>query len=174
MGKPRSGKDIEIDVDFIRLFNTHWDEVYRLCLRYCGNEDLSKDLTQNIFLSVWERGNTFEDEQSAWQYLAKAARYQVLNHLRNEKPREVITESTGSGNLIEANRYNPEDIYMTVEFAEEMTQRINLLAEPGRTMFLLSREQQLSYRQIAEQLGIAVKTVEKHMSQVLRILRQFQ
>lgn len=162
---------ISTDEAFTSLFDIHWNNVYQLCKRYCGNEAVAKDLTQNIFLSVWDRHLTFEDEQSAWQYLAKSARYQVLNHIRNQKPNVEATDDTITGDVIETNRYNPERIYLTAEFTRETSLKISMLAEPGKTIFLLSREQDLSYRQIAEHLGIAVKTVEKHMSRVLQNLR---
>lgn len=165
------GKDIQNDKAFVALFDVHWNEVYRICYRMTGDEEVSKDLTQNIFLSVWERGTTFSDPSSASQYLSKCARYQVLNHMRNQKTTIVADEYTGAENAVETNRYNPELQFIRVELNDQMNLRIASLPEPGKTIFLLSREQNLCYREIAASLNIAVKTVEKYITKSLKILR---
>lgn len=170
MGIQQTGIHLEKDKAFITLFNLHWNNVYRLCKHYAGDEAVAKDLTQEIFLSVYERKISFDCEQHAGQYLAKAARYRVLNYLRDEKRADSIeTEDP-----VETNRYNPETVYMATELQNRLTLQVSNLPEPSRTMFLLSREQEMSYRQIADQLGIAVKTVEKHMSRALRLLKTSQ
>lgn len=155
----------------IALFNRHWDEVYQFCLRFSNDEEAAKDLTQNIFLSVWERKIEFPDTQSASRYLNKSAKYQALNYLRNKKDTVEVNESVGFEGHSVTNRTNPESVYICAELSSEITLRITALAEPARTIFLLSREQELSYREIAEQMGIAVKTVEKHMTRALQKLR---
>jgi len=164
-------QDIDVDDAFNELFNSHWHGVYNLCLRYCAEEAVAKDLTQNIFMSIWEKKTTFQDKKSAEQYLSKSAKYQVLNYLRNKKDTVEANEHTGNQNSIETLRYNPESVYTCNELSRNINLQIETLPEPARTIFLLSRQQTKSYLQIADQLGISVKTVEKHMTRALRSLR---
>lgn len=164
---------LKIDVNdaFNELFNNHWNGVYQLCLRYCSSECVAKDLTQNIFLSIWERKITFEDTKSAEQFLSKSAKYQVLNYLRNKKDTVETTEYTGQQNPTEAYRYNPESVYICNELSREINMQVEILPEPAKTIFLLSRHQTMTYLQIAIQMGVSVKTVEKHMTRALRSLK---
>lgn len=167
----RSGRNIHTDRDFGDLFNRHWNGVYQLCLRYCADESAAKDLTQNIFLSVWERKITFDSSKSAEQYLSRSAKYQVLNYLRNKKITVETNEYTGNENLTEIYRYNPESVYTCNELSQKIDSRIEALPEPSKTIFLLSRHQAMSYLQIADEMGVSVKTVEKHMTLALKNLR---
>lgn len=164
-------QSIPTDHAFNELFNSHWNGVYQLCLRYCTNEFVAKDLTQNIFLSVWERKIRFKDKKSAAQYLSKSAKYQVLNYLRNKKDAVEIDESTGNKNAAETYRYNPDAIYTCNELSRNITIQIDTLPEPSKTIFQLSRYEAMNYLQIATQMGISVKTVEKHISRALRSLK---
>ncbi|MEO3402847.1 sigma-70 family RNA polymerase sigma factor [Mucilaginibacter sp. CAU 1740] len=170
-GKNRPGNHLAKDQAFIDLFNAHWAGVFQLCRRYTGDEVIAQDLTQEIFLSLLEREMNFETDTAAAQYLAKAARYKVMNYLRDRKVLEPATAETGATNRTETDRYNPETIYLASELAGQLALKIEALEEPARTMFLLNRQQEMSYREIAEQFGVAVKTVEKHMSRALRSLR---
>eukprot|EP01133_Synstelium_polycarpum_P011764 gene11764-13724_t len=167
----RFRRNINTDYAFVELFNRHWAAVYQLCFRYCADENAAKDLSQNIFLSIWERKIRFQDPKSAKQYLCKSAKYQVLNYLRNKKETIEIDEQAGKDNSTETYRYNPESVYTCNELSRIINDQIDALPEPSRTIFLLSRQQAMSYLQIAERMGISVKTVEKHMSRALRNLK---
>lgn len=106
----------------------------------------------------------------ASKYLARCTKYQILNFFRNKKQQEEITD-VNFGSEIEALRYNPEAMLLDKELSGELEVFISNLTEPTKSIFLLSREQQLSYKEIASELGIAVKTVEKHISRVLKEFR---
>ncbi len=158
------------ELEFADFFNLHWANVYGLALKLCRDESSAKDICQNIFSSIWTRGLSFGNEKEATSYLAKSTKYQVLNYFRDKKPSEELLEEhfqNGSEQL----RYNPETVLFQKELAEQFELQINALQEPSKTIFLLSREQNLSYKEIALAQGIAIKTVEKHISVALRQLR---
>ncbi|WP_073236115.1 sigma-70 family RNA polymerase sigma factor [Pedobacter caeni] len=171
MGRQVLSRNIQTDQAFKMLYRLHWSRVYSLCMRFCQDESAAKDMTQNIFLSVWDRGLEFPDDKSAEVFLTKAARFQVMNYFRDQKINIPTDEETGAGNRIETWRYNPETMFTLHEFKAEINSQVNALEEPTRTIFMLSRDQDKSYREISEELGIAVKTVEKHMSRALLKLR---
>ncbi len=156
--------------NFINFFNLHWGNVYGLALSKCGNDVIAKDICQDIFLSIWKREMIFENDVEASKYLARSTKYQVLNYFRNKKHHEEITDVNFSDG-VEALRYNPEAILLDKELSGELELFISNLEEPTKSIFLLSREQHLSYKEIASELGIAVKTVEKHISRVLKEFR---
>lgn len=128
-------------------------------------------MTQNIFVSVWERELVFPEPKAAEVFLSKAARFQVLKYHRDKKLKQPVTEQTGYEDKVEVLRYNPETLYTLKEFSLQIHDQVDALQEPGRTIFILSRMQEKTYREIGMELGIAVKTVEKHMSKALFQLR---
>ena len=166
-----SGRDISRDEAFNKLFNSHWNDVYHLCLNYSRDSDIAKDLTQSIFLSVWERNIELPDPQDASAYLFKAAKFQVLNYIRNQRNTVDVHDHVVENTLLDANRYNPEMLLISTEIGKSISVKIAELGEPTRSIFLMSREERLTYVQIANKMDIAVKTVEKHMTRALRQLR---
>jgi len=171
MGILPSGADISKDQAFSKLFERHWNEVYQFCLKYSRDNDVAMDLTQNIFLSIWERKLEFPNAGNASAYLLKAAKFQVLNYLRNKKNTVDITDLKVLKE-VPRNGYNPETLFISTEKTTEIAMQITALAEPTRSIFLLSREKEMSYRQIADEMDLAVKTIEKHISRALRQLRK--
>nr|WP_295927831.1 sigma-70 family RNA polymerase sigma factor [uncultured Dyadobacter sp.] len=151
--------------EFEALFRQTWNKVYQLCLRHCGDKDVAKDLTQNIYTSLWQRRIRFDDLAGAEKYLAKAARYQCVQHWRNTAPLAAISSA-------EPEVESPEELLLYQEFAHHARAAIDGIPEPSRSIFLLSREQEYTYHQIARERNISPKTVEFHISRVLRILRE--
>lgn len=148
------------EFEFANFFNQHWGNVFGVALKLCREEAIAKDICQNIFSSVWERGLSFENEGLAAAYLARATKFQVMNHFRDTKQNEELSEQYFQ-NGTEQLRYNPECIFFDKELNNQLDIQISSLKEPSRTIFKLSRERNLSYREIAAEQGIAVKTVEK-------------
>ena len=156
--------------EFVGFFNLHWAKVYSLALTMCANEAVAKDICQDIFLSIWTRSIIFENDLEATKYLARSTKYQILNHFRNKKNVEEISDLNYS-DITEIRRYNPESILLNKELALQLEMMIAKLEEPSKSIFMLSREQNLTYKQIADEMGIAVKTVEKHISRALKELK---
>lgn len=151
------------------VFQFYWKKVFLNCLFYAKDYNTAKDLTQNIFLDMWERNISFEDKESLNRYLTKCAKYQVLNYFRYTK-RNVILPTE---ELPDTPRhdYDPESLYSHKELNKHLEIAIDSLNEPSRTVFLMSRAEQLTYRAISTKLGISVSTVEYHMSKALSQLR---
>jgi len=156
--------------EFVGFFNLHWAKVYGLAFTMCTNEAAAKDICQDIFLSIWSRGLTFESDLEASKYLARSTKYQILNHFRNKKNVEEVTDINHTDQT-EIRRYNPESILLNKELTLQLEVMIAKLEEPSKSIFMLSREQNLTYKQIADEMGIAVKTVEKHISRALKELK---
>ncbi|WP_126974210.1 RNA polymerase sigma factor [Gynurincola endophyticus] len=169
MSSTGSNTNSEKEAFFQQLFKTYWKKVYNLCYLYTSDVGISKDLTQNIFLSLWERNFLLEDQDAIEKYLSRAAKYQVLNHFRKFKKVELTAVFTDN-NL--PSGHHPEDNIHYKEILTNIQQEIEALHEPARTIFKLSREKEMSYKEIALHLGLSIKTVEFHISKVLKRLRK--
>lgn len=158
----RSGNDVQ---EFEELFNTFWNRVYQLCLRYSQDEDAAKDLTQNIFSSVWQRNVQFDDYEHAEKYLSKAAKYQCVHYWRTRKDVATIP-------VPEQETESTEQQFLYTELLQQTRLAIDRIPEPSRSIFLLSRENEYTYQEIAHERNISPKTVEFHISKALRLLRE--
>jgi RNA polymerase sigma-70 factor (ECF subfamily) len=132
------------------------------------DEDTAKGMVQNIFLKLWERRETLNFSGSLQAYLYGAVYHECLNYIRHEKVKGnhqdhiayTMKNKTASDNGMEL-----------TDLKEKLQQALNDLPEKCRTIFQLSRFEELKYREIADQLGISVKTVETQMGKALKILR---
>lgn len=129
----------------------------------------AEDLVQDLFLSVFKRRHNLEITGSFAAYIFTALRFRIFNEMRSALIREKYMHW-----LVNATDQQVE-ICSTVE-ARFLNRQINRAVEElphkCRTVFVLSREQSLTYPSIAAQLSISVSTVEKHIVKALKRVRQ--
>lgn len=144
--------------------------MYAICFRYTQDADASKDMVQNIFITLWERDSAIPDEEGLQKYLSKAARYQILK--RNRTPDffhlEKLDETLPGSKGIE--HENPHQYTVYREMRTKIENEIALLKEPAKSVFILSYFHALSHKEIALRLGIAVKTVEYHLTRAKKFI----
>lgn len=142
-----------------------------MCHYYLKDPVTAKDLTQNIFLDMWERRITFDTRVDMEKYLTRCCKFQVLNYFRYTRRNQFFSVEDMPDDVVPD--YNRPDILLQYkEFEKRVDQQMERLVEPARTVFYLSRREYLSYKQIAAKLGISVSTVEYHISNCLRTLRK--
>lgn len=136
--------------------------------RYVGSAAGADDLIQDLFLAVWTRRATLEVRGSIRTYLFIAARNRALNHLKHERVEDRFRAAMlERSDALDASAPGESD-FLT---ALELQRAIDALPPRCRLVFTLSRQEDLSYSQIAVRLGISVKTVEVQMGRALRRLR---
>ncbi len=153
---------------FERLFRHWYPRLAEYALRLLDTRDAAEDAVQDVFVALWKGKAKLPDPQSLSGYLHRAVRNRALNQLRQRR-----TAGRWLSALDPEPRIQP-DADTGVEDQElDAAYRAALsdLAPRGREVFLLSRERGLSYPQIAETLGISVKTVETLMGRALQALR---
>lgn len=157
------------DDSFELLFKTHFKALHAYGMSILRDEQEAEEIVQQVFLKFWEKRNTLTIETSVKAYLYKSVYNDCLNHLRNFKTRlKYQGEAQRMTDLYE--RPASARVEMN-EFQSILNEAINELPEKCRTIFQMSRFEELKYREIAEKLGLSVKTVENQMSKALKILR---
>ena len=130
---------------------------------------VAEEIVQDVMLELWRRRESLAEESSPQAYLFQSTRNRSLNHIRHERVermgepfavREQAIEAPGPSRLIE------DEIRVALKRA------IHGLTERCREVFELSRTHNLRYAEIAQVLGISVKTVEAQMGKALRVLRE--
>lgn len=149
------------------MYNPH---VFHFISSLLYDKSLAEDLTQSVFLKIWEKHETIDPNQGFDAYLFTIARNLVYKETENRLLSECITQAL-SGQVSESDSLMEENID-----AESLREYINNLIEqlpPSRKeIFKLSRQQHLSYKEIAERLSISEKTVETQLYRALCFLKQ--
>lgn len=151
---------------FEALYRRYAAPLYQFAYRKLPVPHLVDDLLQEVFTNLYRKRLTLPEVGNIKAYLYSALRYRVLNELRNsllhlQHHQQIPTDGTTEA----PNTYDLQ--LLEKRFNETLEQ----LTERSREIFLLSRRDQLSYKEIADRLGISVKAVEKHMSKSLQVMR---
>src|SRR5690606_9756395 len=120
-----------------------------------------EDIVQNVFCSVWNDHKGVLMKQSILAYLSKSVINLSLNHIRAQKSRMRREENFAASVYQERNF--TEEIILLKELHIRVNEVIDALPAACRLVFVLSRYERLSYKEIAGKLNISVKTVENHM-----------
>ena len=131
-----------------------------------GDSELATDIAQDVFLKVWEKKlDVFENREMG--LLVKIANDMVVSNYRK------VQNGQKFQNSIQHHQDNitPEDNMLYNELNREYEKALNDLGENERVTFLMNRVEGLKYTEIAQQIGISVKAVEKRMSKALEFLR---
>lgn len=137
--------------------------------RVLHDPGVAEELSQDVFLELWRRRESLAPDSSVAGYLMQAVRNRSLNHLRHlqvQQKSAVYVEA-----LSEPTEYADADT-QAGELQDAIRSAIDALPPRTREVFLMSRERNLRYSEIAEQLGVTVKAVEANMSRALRQLRE--
>lgn len=152
---------------FENVFKTYFNGLHSYAMSIVKNEATAEEIVQNVFFKLWERNSRLQVHQSVAAYLYRAVYNESLNHLRHNKVKDTHQRHTFR-NSNEGENSDPSTLR---ELQQKIDSTINELPEQCRTIFQMSRYEDLKYRNIADKLGISVKTVENQMGKALRILR---
>lgn len=152
---------------FKRFFGTYFDQVRNYLYYNCGDKELSTDIAQEVFLKVWEKKFDISDERIKG-LLYKMAKEMFISQYRKSMVERKYLESLKFN-------YEDSDVDTSLEFRELTERYETVLAQlpvTQREVFLMSRNEEMKYSEIAERLNIGVKAVEKRMTQALATLRK--
>jgi RNA polymerase sigma-70 factor (family 1) len=152
--------------EFREIFDKHYDAVRNFLYYKLGDIDLAEDLAQEVFMKAWEKRDTIVVD-TAHHLLFTIANHLAINHFKSAKVRFEFKLKDQSTQI---NQESPEYEMEKEEFAKELQEAIASLPEKQRTVFLMNRIDELTYREIAQRLEISVKAVEKRMHEALEHL----
>ncbi|MDX8340609.1 RNA polymerase sigma factor [Draconibacterium sp. IB214405] len=152
--------------DFKKLFDEHFEQVRSYLFFRSGDTELATDIAQETFLKIWEKQH-FIDETRVKGLLFKIANDLFASYYRKEKRSFEFFKHYKP----EEKSSTPEEALVFTQMKENYNQALERMPEKQRTVFLMSRVDQLTYNEIAEMVGVSVKAVEKRMKLALNFLR---
>lgn len=156
-----------IEGAFVEIYTRYWKLLYTTAYNVTQDEYAAKGVVQDVFLELWRRRNE-ADILRLKPYLQQAARYRILRLIRSQKTGKQFNNRLVA--VIADIIFHRPLLFKEQEFLPG-----NILAtlpDDCGIVFKLSREEQLTYKQIAAELNISEKTVEKKMSTCLAVFRE--
>ncbi|MBP1663805.1 MAG: polymerase sigma-70 factor, expansion family 1 [Bacteroidetes bacterium] len=151
---------------FSTQFNLYYRPLCLYALRLLDDTDEAEDVVQDTFAALWEKRETRIEIADMKSYLYTAVRNNCLMKLRTKKEFDDVNELQ----LVDENIQN-EDI-ARAELEAKLWKMIDELPERQREIFLMAKRDGMAYKEIAEETGLSVKTVENHVTRALKSLRQ--
>lgn len=152
---------------FKEIFNNHFDEVRNYIYYRSGNTELATDIAQDTFVKLWEKQFIITDGK------IKGLLFKIAGDLFISSYRKQKTAMNFSLNMKpQDSDITPEEQLQFKELQASYNNALASLPDKQRVVFLMSRMEELKYREIAERLEISVKAVEKRMKNALEYLRQ--
>lgn len=157
------------DRAFEQLFKSHYTALHAYANVILKDEDTAEEIVQAMFMKFWEKRELLNIQTSLKAYLYKCVYHDCLNHLKHEKIKMKHQEYTY--HTMDTHHEAASARVELTELQKKLGVALNELPEQCRTIFQMSRFEELKYREIADQLGLSIKTVENQMGKALRVLR---
>lgn len=152
-----------------RALKKIFDENYSPLCNYANaivkDKHMAEDIVQTVFIQLWENEKIFHLETPE-SYLLKCVRNKCINHLkRPQRKNEILMEVLPDIGKEEKQSLKDEDIMALLHFFADK------LPPKMRQVFLMSRQQGMTYKEIAQDLDVSIKTIENQMGSALKKLR---
>jgi RNA polymerase sigma-70 factor (ECF subfamily) len=152
--------------EFSALFTTHFEDLRKYLLYRSGNEDVATDLAQETFMVIWEKRMTI-DPKKVKGLLFKIGGDLFISQYRKQQ----VAFNFFQAFQPDHQSLTPEDEINFQELKKTYDAALKSMPEKQRTVFLMSRVDELKYKEIADQLDLSVKAIEKRMTQALDHLK---
>lgn len=160
--------DRDTEVEFEKVFKANFKNLHSYAYTIVHDDVMAEEMVQNVFCRLWEKREQIQIRESVGAYLYRSVYHESLNYLKHLKVRDayqtyVINQMADSNNAA----YEIE----LSELEDRLDVALKELPEKCRTIFQMSRFEELRYQEIADKLDIPVKTVENQMGKALKLLR---
>lgn len=153
------------------LFDKYYVELCKLSFKYVGRTDVAEDVVQDVFINIWNKRNTLNYTGAIKPCFIRSVINASINHVQSKFVRQNRVDEDEA--LHNPTNYNQHDALVSQELDQLLKTAIEQLPDKCRAIFVLSRFSGLSYKEIADQLKISVKTVETQISIALKRIHDF-
>ena len=153
---------------FNELYYRYWKKLYNIIYGKLKSSESSEELVQDLFISLWLKREQLVIHTSFSAYISMAARYLAMKKMQADKVHYTYLNNLDTQELQEN---STERVVFLSNLQESFEKEVTNLPDKCRQVFMLSRKDNLSTREIASRLQISEKTVENQIGKALRIMR---
>lgn len=150
-----------------KIFRAYYTFICRAVYRVIPDSVLTEDIAQEVLLEIWRKRHSLQIKSSLKAYLRRSAINKTLNYIRDNK---VKLEDEEKMPVLESKISGAQQQLEADDLQALINKTIDELPERCRMVFVLSRFEDMTYREISEHMNISIKTVENQMSKALKYL----
>jgi len=154
---------------FKDLFDKYSKKLYYFSLRYLRDKEESEELVQTVFINLWIHRKSLREDMPVKSYIYRSAVNYIFNQLKKRANHAKFMDSELSKCEISSNLTYEQVLFNDME--RSINSIIETLPLQQKTIFILSRYENLSHQEIAEKLDLSVRTVENQVFRALKIIR---
>lgn len=159
------------------IVKNRYSYFYRLACTYVRDEEMAKEIVQDVFIKLWEGSASLDDDTVLDSFLATLVRNKSIDYIRSRKLQlqkqeeysQACMDDTEGEYWVEHSKlcdYSYDDLLLKAQSV------IAELPEQTRNVFIMHRMEGLKYKDISEKLGVSSKAIEYHMSKALKMLKE--
>lgn len=159
------------------IFDRYYQGLLRFAVSYTEDSHIAEDLVQDSFIIFWEKYRNLEEESNIHALLVRIVKFKVWAYVEKQRQRIIIEKSIYDDvvremdlKLSSLDSIDTTSLYIN-EVHKIIKDTLQGLPELTREIFLLSREEYLTNKEIAEKINLSEKSIEYHISKTLKLLR---
>lgn len=156
------------DQAFGVLYERYFPLLFIYARKIIADEEVVKDLLQDVFVSLWSK-TPLAINRSFSSYIYAAVRFQLFDYMDKQKVRNGYADSLQ--HFLDQGEYSTDNYLLEKELQQQIEKEIMNLPPKMREIFILSRQEEKSYEEIAKQRNVSLNTVRKQVSNALKIMR---
>lgn len=154
------------------LFKLYYTRLTLFANRFLNDIAVSEEIVSDLFVMLWENGHEICFKGNVSSYLFKSVQNKCLNYLKHQKIENLYVNYLERQRLLDEVLFTAESRYLEKEMAHQINIAMESLPEKCREIFMMSRFDHLKYKEIASQLNLSPKTVERQIGIALDKLRK--
>jgi RNA polymerase sigma-70 factor (ECF subfamily) len=155
---------------FQLIFDKHRNRIYKTAIKFLKSPIIAQDVVQDVFLKLWFERNNLNENKPIEAWLYTVAKHNILNKLRKIANDWKAVDQYANQITYEDNKTDHKLI--DGQYQSHLSKAVSKLPEQQKLVFLLSRNDKLTYDQIGQKLGISPLTVKTHLSRALHFLKK--
>ncbi len=161
----KAGKEIALQ----KIFNHYYKYLVVTGYNITGDNEKAKDLVQDVFFELWKKREQLDIQSSLKSYLRRAVVNRSLNYIKTQKRFDFGDENFDAQTPDQA--FSAQKILEGQDLKSALNAAIDSLPTKCKAIFMLSRYEKLSHKEIATKLDISTKTIENQITKALKIVR---
>ncbi len=158
------------EVAFEVLYRRYQSKLFIYCFGFVKSRDIADDLVQDIFLKIWLKRSLLNPTHSFGAFLFKIAKNAILDYFRHQSAESSFFESFY--HRVELLHHQSEEDIIYADLKKIAEAVIEKLPEQRQKIFKMSREEGMSYDEIAQTLSISPNTVKEQIARSLKFIRE--
>ncbi|HRP31054.1 MAG TPA: RNA polymerase sigma-70 factor [Agriterribacter sp.] len=155
---------------FTEIYDRYWEKMTMHVLKVIHSPEDAVDIVQEVFLSIWKRRRELLITGTLGAYLLKSVRNHAIKYIeKNISKRNFLSSLSW---MLEHNELFAQQNIEYKEIEDKIAAIVSTLPPKMKVVFVMSRNEQLSYKEIATQMGIAETTVKKQVNNAIKIIRR--